>query len=269
MINKQNAELEIAFKNNRKLVKQEIYKQKLLYYTGKCQDIDHRQENIWQTLNQLTGNIKKNDIAMLHIHGRTITDKKDIVNNFNEYFINVGKSLDDGIPRPNGEVISHHLNIPNQVQFMFLKPASTNEVNKVIAKLKNKKSTGTDGLNVRTIKSVRSILAIPITNLFNFSIQKGEFPNLFKTAKVIPIHKGGSMTQLNNYRPIALLTTLSKIFEKLMYTRLFLYFSKYNLFNSKQFGFRTKRSTIDAILEITEKIRAVPCNKEYMGFSRY
>ncbi len=148
---------------------------------------------------------------------------------------------------------------------MYIKPTSYAEVHKVITKLKNEKSTGIDETNVRIIESFRNILNKPITDLFNKSVREGAFPELFKTAKVIPIHKGGSATQLNNYRPIALLTTLNKIFEKLMYVRLFNYFNHHNLFYSKQLGFRTKRSTIDALRELTESIRAPPKGKEHLS----
>ncbi len=81
----------------------------------------------------------------------------------------------------------------------------------------------------------------------NLSFEKGEFPDYLKTAIVIPLHKSGPSTDCNNFRPISLLSTFSKIFEKLMKKKLLLFLEQTNFFSLKQFGFREGLSTENAL----------------------
>ena len=79
--------------------------------------------------------------------------------------------------------------------------------------------------------------------LFNDCMYSGIFPNELKIAKVIPLHKGGNIDTMSNYRPISILPIFSKIFEKLLYTRLSDFFDKNNVLYNRQFGFRRQHST--------------------------
>ena len=85
-------------------------------------------------------------------------------------------------------------------------------------------------------------------------MSRGWFPKSLKDAKVYPLHKSGEMMNINNSRSISILPAISKVFENIMYDRLYSFFNKKDMFYSKQFGFRSKRSTIDALAEITEQI---------------
>ena len=83
---------------------------------------------------------------------------------------------------------------------------------------------------------------------------EGTFPETMKTTKVIPIHKGGSVLQVSNYRPISLLPIFSKSFERLMYNRLIDFVEKRNILTQTQFGFEKSKSTELAIASITSQI---------------
>ena len=85
----------------------------------------------------------------------------------------------------------------------------------------------------------------------------GEYPNLLKIVKVIPIHKSGSTQDVNNYRPISLLSIFDKIIEKLMHKRL------YNFLYQNQFGFRKNNSTVYALAQITEMIKVSIDNRKF------
>jgi TPP-dependent 2-oxoacid decarboxylase len=87
-------------------------------------------------------------------------------------------------------------------------------------------------MSSKLIKEGGSVMIEVITILFNMSIAQGKFPDALKNAKIIPIHKGDSRLEMSNYRPISLLPTLSKIFEKLMYSRL-ICFSKNTIYSMK------------------------------------
>ena len=87
------------------------------------------------------------------------------------------------------------------------------------------------------------------------SFTSGVFPSALQIAKVVPVHKKDSKLDFSNYRPISLLSNLDKILEKLMYTRIFKFFSSNNLFCPLQFGFRQTYSTGHALISLTETIR--------------
>ena len=97
-------------------------------------------------------------------------------------------------------------------------------------------------------------LTIPIipslTILINASIKQAIFPTEL-SQKILPFHKDGSKLDLNNYRAIALLLTLGKIFERVMFNRIYNYLEQFNFIYCKQFGYRIKHNTIDAIAEVT------------------
>jgi hypothetical protein len=102
-----------------------------------------------------------------------------------------------------------------------------------------------------------------ISLLFNMSIAHGKFPDPFKNAKVIPCHKDDSKLETSNYRPISLLPTMSKIFEKLMYARLMDFINKHNILYENQFGFQSNMSTEYAVNALLNNIVKTLENKEY------
>ena len=96
-----------------------------------------------------------------------------------------------------------------------------------------------------------------MAKLINRSIQEGFFPVCLKTAKLIPLHKNGNFKNTSNYRPIRLWSSLSKVFENFLNTRMVEFLKKHQLFSNEQFGFRPKRSCSHAIASVTELMQNV------------
>lgn len=88
----------------------------------------------------------------------------------------------------------------------------------------------------------------PLTHLINLSLSEGTFPSILKTAKVVPLHKKGDNTLPENYRPVALLSTISKIVERVVFNRILNFATKNNILSQAQHGFRKKHSTQTAIM---------------------
>ena len=131
---------------------------------------------------------------------------------------------------------------------MFLTPTDAQEVGSIIKTLKPKKSSGPDNISSWLIKQLSDAISEPLATLINKSMETGCMPDALKIAKIIPIYKSKETDQFKNYRPISLLPSISKIFEKIVYKRLY-HFMKSKL-SSKQYGFRAKRSTIQAVTEL-------------------
>ena len=90
--------------------------------------------------------------------------------------------------------------------------------------------------------------------IFNLSIEKGIFPDQYKIAKVTPLFKKGDNALMDNYRPISVLPCFSKILERIIYNRLYSFFSENNILYKKQFGFQKQHSTDHAIVHLVKKI---------------
>ena len=141
------------------------------------------------------------------------------------------------------------LNITNSIFFF---PTDTQEISKLITSLKAKKSSGHDDLSSWLLKTLSAEITEPLCYLVNKSLEEGIMPYELKIAKVIPIFNAKERNQLKNYRPISLLSSISTIFEKVVFKRLYTFIND-KLYPS-QYGFRQKHSTIHAVTEFHNDI---------------
>ena len=136
-----------------------------------------------------------------------------------------------------------------------MKPATTLEIQKLIANLDINKSLGPNSLPVYIIKICNNVFAACLEKIANICFSTGIFPDFFKVAKVIPIFKKEDPLLCKNYRPISLLPIFSKILEKLIYDRMYNFIETNKLLSEKQFGFRKNHSTSHALISLTESIK--------------
>ena len=109
-----------------------------------------------------------------------------------------------------------------------------------------------DSIGPRLLKIAPNVLTPGITYMINKSLASGVFPGIWKHAKVNPIFKAGSKDDVNNYRPISILPTLSKIIEKWIQIKLMSYLNKHTLLHENQSGFRKSHSTESALILMTD-----------------
>jgi hypothetical protein len=150
------------------------------------------------------------------------------------------------------EELTNDIDILNgPIGSFFLYPITETEISKQISSLKNTQSSGIDMITSVMLKLCKQNVALPLAHLYNLCMTGGVYPECFKQAIVIPIYKGGDRKLLSNYRPISLLSTLSKVFEKTIGQRLRQYLEEKKFFSPGQFGFRPGLCKQDAILELT------------------
>ena len=126
-----------------------------------------------------------------------------------------------------------------------------------------KQSTGFDNLSPKILKDITDELAPALSTAINFSINKGIFPSQLKVAKVVPLFKNkGKIWHFENWRPVALLPALFKVYEKELHMQITEYFVTNSLFCENQFGFRKNRSTEDAVLIFHDKIKQMLDNRQ-------
>ena len=174
-----------------------------------------------------------------------------IADAFNNYFVNIGPNLSSKIPEK-GTQYRKYMPKGNEYS-LFLLPATDKEVTNIIKQLKDGAS-GRDGITSLSLKLVSDDIAKPLTRIVNLSFSQGVFPNELKIALVSPLYKAKDPMFFSNYRPISLLSTFSKILERLMYNRLLDFLDKYKILNKYQFGFRRKHSTYMALIILLENL---------------
>lgn len=121
-------------------------------------------------------------------------------------------------------------------------------------KLKVNKACGLDKMSARLLKDAAEVIANPLTLLINKSLESGCFPATWKSAKVTALFKSGDRSLKDNYRPISILPTISKIIEKLAHNQLYNYLEDNKLLTKAQYGFRHKTSTTSALIKFTDNI---------------
>ena len=148
---------------------------------------------------------------------------------FAEHFALIGKNLAQKILSPKKNIHDYKNKIPRQVQSLYLSQTTEQEVKKLKKKLPNKTSSGYDNINNILLKKLADILASLLNHVFNLSISQGIFPSTMKIVEIIPLFKCKDPSIINNYRPISLLITTSKILERIVYNRLYSFLEKNNI----------------------------------------
>ena len=129
------------------------------------------------------------------------------------------------------------------------------EVCSLFKGLNDHKSSLDIPLSNKLIKIAAQPLSIPLTYIYNKSIETGIVPDILKVSQISPVYKGGDATDPSNYRPIATLSPFSKVLERLVYNQLYSFIDKHQILYKYQFGFRKGYSTEQAILEITDNLK--------------
>ena len=130
---------------------------------------------------------------------------------------------------------------------------TVSEIHKILSSIDVSKSTGHDGISNKLLKDAVDIISYSLALIFNTSINTGIFPHDFKTAVISPIHKAGCETECSNYRAISVLSSVAKIFEKLITQQLEIYLETNEILVQQQAGFRNKHCTQTSLLSITNQ----------------
>ncbi len=229
------------------------------YYMNIFNSFRHNTKKIWQTINELSGkHLPKTNISNIRLNNTTHNNPQQIAEVLNEHFSEVAAKLNNNLP-PANRSASDLLrgNYPNS---MSIPPVSPQDIINIIKKLKNKMSNVVE-IPISLLKRNCTLIAYPISLLFNQSLNSGIFPATLKNANITPIHKSGPTNDPNNYRPISTLSAFSKIFESLMKNGLLSYLQKYKILSDSQYGFRPGLNTYHALNKFSSHIYSSLDNK--------
>lgn len=238
----------------KKSLRSRMEAEKLKFYSAKIYGAKNRAKETWKIVNQSTGKNtqKKKIINKLVIDGKVVTSPGDVSQAFAGYFTSAASSA-----------LLHHfgcnVSLPpttslNNPSSIFITPILEEEIVSVVTGLRNKSSCGVDGISSNVLKSVIESLKSPLAILFNRSLESGTFPTCLKTAMVTPIYKKGLQENVDNYRQISVLNSLSIAFERLVYDKIMNFLNKCNVISNCQHGFRTGKSVETASFQLFDFI---------------
>ena len=170
-----------------------------------------------------------------------VFDKKAVAETFNKFFSEIGPKFSFKIPH----------SLTSFEQFLHGdSPWKNDELNEAPQTLKAKKSSEYDDIYSDVIKHISPLVFEPMRYIFNLSIEKGIFPDQLKIAEVNAFFKNALM---DNYCPISI-PCFSKILERIIYNRLYSFFSENDILCKKQIGFQKQQSTNHAIVHLVNEI---------------
>jgi hypothetical protein len=246
-----------------RILRQCIRLAKRNYYEKCFNDAKNDIKKTWSAINSILNRDKKSKSQppSFMINGNTVSDYNLIVDEFNKYYTELGPNLAHNITVPNNLSFQNYL-LPISDRSFEFQPVTEIEVIKIIDSLKAKTSYGHDKISNKLLKFLKNELSRPLCEIINQCFLTGIFPNKLKTAKVIPLHKKNDERLLENYRPVSILSSVSKVFERSMYNQIYKYFTDNNLFYQSQHGFRQHHSTEFAAIELINKILKEMDNNE-------
>jgi hypothetical protein len=145
------------------------------------------------------------------------------------------------------------------------KPTTTTEIENIIKALKPKNSHRYDEISTQLLKITAPFISSPLNYMCNKVITKGIFPDRLKYSIVKPLYKKGNKKVVSNYRPISLLTSFSKILEKVLHTRLLDHLHKNSIIGKEQYGFQKGLTTDNAVYKLINEVLKALNNKQIVG----
>lgn len=245
--NPQNEVTRISYKRYRNYCTTILRKAKTDYEKTEFERAGNNSKQLWNIIKSVTNlnNSRPSACELLDSD-----NKLDSINEVNAYFAGIGKSLAEKIPK------NHSVSTPRDPHpesFALLNTDET-EVKRWIISLKNNCAIGWDGISSNLLKKHIDIVVPPLTYICNLALNTGVFPNMLKVAILHPIYKSGDRNRIENYRPISVLSAISKVLEKIINSRLVAYLETQKLLSQKQFGFRKEISAADAVHELVDYI---------------
>ena len=256
-------EKHVVFTDKRRAVKIIIKLAKRRYICGKLNECQGDSKKMWKIINDVRGKCKNQIKPLFIINNERIICRRIIAQEFNRYFVSIASNLnkayddylmiqdinDSGNPRA---LMTDYL--PKSCQSsIFLADCTADEIAKIINDLENGKASD---IPTHVIKKTSTVISEHLSKHYNDCMSKGEFPSQLKMGKITPIYKKENEQLIENYRPVSTLPIFGKIFEKIIYSRLYSFLTSRGIIFENQFGFRKGHSTSHALNFSVEHIES-------------
>ena len=230
------------FSDYRRCLKHIIKSIKEKFYHNKIEDASGNPKKTWEIINTIRGSIKRSIKPQFIINNERIIERRVIANEFNKYFVSLASKLNEKAT-PTTNNFRDFLPSGN-MQSIFMDDCTGLEVKNIISEMQNGKASD---IPISVIKKTSDIISPILAHHFNYLMKAGKFPDILKLGKITPVYKKEDEQLLQNYRPVSTLPIFGKIFEKIIFSRLYSFFVSQGILYEKQFGFRKNHSTNHAL----------------------
>lgn len=249
------------FKQEYKKVNKKIndlrHKLKSEYNQTKLEESICKGDSVWKIMKVVAGVTRGLDNKIMNIKYKEqiYNEASDIAEALNDFYVSIGPKLSENIPQvKHGYGSLEDYTISSNTE-MELKEVNEAEITEIIKKLSNKHSSP-NGISNILVKQIASVITQAVTKMVNRSFEDGIFPEKCKETVVIPIFKTGDREDPGNYRPISILSGISRIMEYAMKPRLEAFLNGINFFYHRQYGFSEKRDANGAIFDLVTRIQS-------------
>ena len=233
--------------NNRKKYEEKMYKAEKLTEVADSPGI------VWKTAKSFMGWKIPGTPNQIKVKNDLITSAKEIAKQMNEYFIQKVLKIRSGMQVSDFSISGVKSIMENKHCKLQLSHVNVSKVQKILKGLSSSRSTGIDELDNYSLKLAAEYISLPIHHIVCLSIIQSRFPQSWKYSKVLPLHKKEDKLEMKNYRPVSILSPVSKVMEKLVYEQIYKYFTRHNLFHPNLHGYRGNRSTQTALLQMYDR----------------
>ena len=187
-----------------------------------------------------------------------------MANHFNEFFTSVSSSIASEINPTVCPPDHGNTNDPPLLFSFANNPISRTEIIGATLQLQPKKTLDMTEISVWLLQRVVAPVSTPLLHIFTNSLLNGVVPQQMKIAKVVPVFKSGQKDVMDNYRPISLLSSFSKIIEKIVSNRLTSFLDNNNIISNSQYGFRKKHSTLHPLIHFINSVSSALDKKSHV-----
>ena len=243
------------YKMYRNLYHKVIRASKQLYLDSNFNKYQKCPKKTWDLLKETTfGEKPSQKINEILDNGETINNPKVMATKFNNFFSHIGTTISDSVTpigKPPEEFVQ---NYPNDKPKFELDNTGPVHITDIIKSFDSKDSCDLDGMSLKLLKAIAVSISVPLAHIFNLSLDNGKFPDKLKLSRIVPVYKSGDPKLCDNYRPIALVNTLSKVLEKIVSIKLTNHLQINDLLYKHQYGFLKGRSTEQNLLHVVNFI---------------
>ena len=207
-----------VFKRFRNQLLHKLRKAKENYFTNKFNSCQNNAKTTWSTINSVIRSKSKDTTIRIVDEQNQPIAKEEVPNKFVDYFTSIATKLSSELPISENNASSY---LSERIQnSFFYTPTDTTEITKVITDLKSN-GKGIFKISTKVLEFSKATIAPYLAHTFNACVRQGYFPHELKAGCITPIFKSGDRDDIKNYRPVCSLSPFSKIFERIIYNRMY------------------------------------------------
>ena len=257
---------EKVFKETKALYRRKIRQSKQKYYESKFISSEKDSRKMWQLINEVCARGPRKRINHAKYKNKLYSGQP-LADQFNEYFKDVPAKQREKLQAARKSHMEFLKNVPRVTDKLEILKVDREEVYKALKTLKPKKGLDCHGIPPILLKMLKLQIVQPMTAFLNKCLQTSTWPCALKMSKTIPIPKKSHASNIEDYRPISLISSISKVFERIIYNRIEHHLNMNNVLGTNQFGFRRGHSTSHAVTKVISQICAHKAKGKKVGLT--